>query len=372
MAPIIVEDRHADAQKRRTQQSGGAQTIQGAQELQKKNLTRLTASETAEGSSITIFSDLPLNDYSAYRGGDRFYVLIPAADASRIMTGMRGRGFADVRTQKRGNDVLLSFRLLAGAAARVSQKFNRLEILITVPALVAVNSTNANANTGTPTDQSTGAGNANIARSGSRSSTGRSNRGSRYSNPSWSYSEGTTSSPDDTTTQQDPNSPSDGIPVGPNDSVSQQGTTENPAMTGPSPIVSPSVAPSVDQVAQMQPTSGVPNSTTEAPLTTTTSVPSSDSSFGAQVKQNWLFILLAVVVAGLIGWVVFARSRMERNVDERSLDSIRDLRSESKIIVPPVRVKATPKVERTPSEAEIPSSVAEELAGAGNRRCNCV
>lgn len=123
-----------------TAQSGPAHTDPGALKPQKKYLTRVSFSDTAEGSSMTIFSDEALNDYSAYRGGDRFYVSIPGADASRVLSGLRGRGFEDVRVQKRGNGVLLSFRLLAGATARVSQKFNRLEITIILPALEIKNS----------------------------------------------------------------------------------------------------------------------------------------------------------------------------------------------------------------------------------------
>jgi hypothetical protein len=118
------------------------------------HLTPIRASETPEGSRIMITSDGALSDYSAYRSGNRFYVLIPAAEAPRILGGLRGRGFDDVRIQQRGDDVLLSFRLLSGAAARVSTKFNRLEILITVPALVAANaaanSNNANVRKSSP------------------------------------------------------------------------------------------------------------------------------------------------------------------------------------------------------------------------------
>jgi hypothetical protein len=85
---------------------------------------------------LTIVADAVLNDYSAYRSGDRFYVVIPEANvSSSVANGLRGQGFDDLRVQKRGNDVLLSFRLLQGALARVSQKSNRLDIEITVPAL---------------------------------------------------------------------------------------------------------------------------------------------------------------------------------------------------------------------------------------------
>src|SRR5947208_15585049 len=35
-----------------------------------------SGSNTAQGSRVTIKSDNPLNDYSAYRSGDRFYVVL--------------------------------------------------------------------------------------------------------------------------------------------------------------------------------------------------------------------------------------------------------------------------------------------------------
>src|SRR3954464_11808036 len=38
-------------------------------------------SETSSGSRVTIKSDDPLNDYSAYRSGDRFYVVLPKSAA---------------------------------------------------------------------------------------------------------------------------------------------------------------------------------------------------------------------------------------------------------------------------------------------------
>ena len=101
--------------------------------LPKKNITPLHSGETADGSRITITSDAPLNDYSAYRSGDRYYVVIPKANAPRARAGMRGRGFEDVQVQKRGNDAILSFRIQPGATVRVDQMFNRLDIIITMP-----------------------------------------------------------------------------------------------------------------------------------------------------------------------------------------------------------------------------------------------
>lgn len=107
---------------------------------QKKNITPLRVNDTPEGSRVTITSDVPLNDYSSYRSGDRFFVIIPGADATHLINAiLRGRGFEDVQIQERGNDAVFSFRLQPGTSAHVNEKFNRLEILFTVPSKSATN-----------------------------------------------------------------------------------------------------------------------------------------------------------------------------------------------------------------------------------------
>jgi hypothetical protein len=116
-----------------TQQGNANTTTAQQQKPPKKNITPLHSGDTTDGSRITITSDAPLNDYSAYRSGDRYYVIIPEANAPRAQAGMRGRGFEDVQMQKRGNDAILSFKLQPGTNARVNQKFNRLDVELTTP-----------------------------------------------------------------------------------------------------------------------------------------------------------------------------------------------------------------------------------------------
>ena len=100
---------------------------------QKKYITPLRVVETPEGSHVTITANAPLNDFSAYRSGNHFFVVIPEADVPRLASASRGRGFDDVQMQKRGTDLILSFRLQPGVTARVDQKFNRVEIIFTAP-----------------------------------------------------------------------------------------------------------------------------------------------------------------------------------------------------------------------------------------------
>jgi len=98
-----------------------------------RRIVPVRVSDTADGSRVTLASDASLDDYSAYRAGGRFYVLIPATEATQPTPGeIKGRGFTRARLEHRQNDVLLSFELQAGAQPpRISQKFNRLEIVFT-------------------------------------------------------------------------------------------------------------------------------------------------------------------------------------------------------------------------------------------------
>src|SRR6267143_3378918 len=98
----------------------------------RQHVTTLRSSDSPEGSRVALSSDQSLSDYEAYRRGDRFYVKIPAADIPRA-EAIRGRGFADVKTQRSGDSTVLSFRLQPGATARVEQRGNKLDVVVAVP-----------------------------------------------------------------------------------------------------------------------------------------------------------------------------------------------------------------------------------------------
>jgi hypothetical protein len=104
-----------------------------AQSRNQKRITSLLVGEASEGSRVTVVSDAALNDYEAFRRGDRFYVRIPLADFGAGQPGFRGDGFEDVQVQKVGDSVVISFKLQPGATARVDQRSNRLEVIFTVP-----------------------------------------------------------------------------------------------------------------------------------------------------------------------------------------------------------------------------------------------
>src|SRR6266851_3162398 len=111
------------------------------------HVTTLRASDSPDGSRVTVSSDQSLNNYEAYRRGDRFYVRIPAADVTRA-EATRGRGFGDVKAQRSGDSTVVSFRLQPGATAHVEQHSNRLEVVFTMPG--GNSSTNAGRDTTRP------------------------------------------------------------------------------------------------------------------------------------------------------------------------------------------------------------------------------
>jgi hypothetical protein len=112
------------------QGAGNANT----QRAERKHMSPPRSSDTADGSRITITSDAPLNDYSAYRSGDTYYVVIPEANAPTARGGLRGRGFEDFQIQQRGNAAVFSFKIQPGANARTEQRFNRIDVELTAPA----------------------------------------------------------------------------------------------------------------------------------------------------------------------------------------------------------------------------------------------
>lgn len=103
-----------------------------AQALQLKQLMPPRASETAEGSRVSLSADASLADYQSYSENNRLYVLLPQANLSSAVEDLRGRGFTDPRLEQRGNALALSFQLMPNTTVRISQKFNRLDLFFNV------------------------------------------------------------------------------------------------------------------------------------------------------------------------------------------------------------------------------------------------
>src|SRR2546429_3788366 len=105
----------------------------------------LRASDSPDGSRVALSSDQSLNDYEAYRRGDRFYVRIPRSEVPRAET-VRGRGYADVKAQKTGDGTVVSFRLQPGATAHVEQRGNKLDVVFSVPGGRTLSASNGGSN----------------------------------------------------------------------------------------------------------------------------------------------------------------------------------------------------------------------------------
>src|SRR2546428_5424888 len=111
----------------------------------RQHTATLRASDSPDGSRVALSSDQSLNDYEAYRRGDRFYVRIPQSEVPRA-EAVRGRGFADVKAQKTGDSTVVSFRLQPGATAHVEQRGNKLDVVFTVPGGRTLSASNAGPN----------------------------------------------------------------------------------------------------------------------------------------------------------------------------------------------------------------------------------
>ena len=96
-----------------------------------KRLAPLRTIEVPDGARIIITADAALDDYSAYREGDTFFVLLPRANASALQRDLASvRGLVGAHVEQRGADALISFQLSAGWAAHIKQNFNRLDVLL--------------------------------------------------------------------------------------------------------------------------------------------------------------------------------------------------------------------------------------------------
>src|SRR5215203_7292885 len=119
--------------------SGGASAQRAARQgndnasggAKSKRVVGVRSSDIGNGSRVTITADDTLKDYSAYRSGDRFYVVLPKA-AAGARGGGSGKGYSDMQVQQRGDSVVLSYRVQPGAKPRVEQKFNRLDVVFDV------------------------------------------------------------------------------------------------------------------------------------------------------------------------------------------------------------------------------------------------
>ncbi|HEX8179950.1 MAG TPA: HEAT repeat domain-containing protein [Pyrinomonadaceae bacterium] len=312
------------------------QNDNSAQKRPAKNIAGMSSSDAPGGSRVTITSDGALNDYSAYRSGDRFYVVIPQASAKGV-GGVRGRGFEGAQVQRRGQDVVLSFKLQPGASARVDQRFNRLVVNFNAPDIGAQPK-----NTNQPAQQQP-TPNTSVELSGVPQPT-----------------PGVRPTPRATPTPQQTGI----LPPGtlPTPLVAASPLTQaTPPGALPSPSVSPSATPvtTPEQIAQLQPTPAAPvlPTTTSAPVTTAAPV-----SLGTTVLRNWPWLLIGLIVLGALALFVFARGKEGRAASSSPADTAPAALKETPRPTLPTREQ--PVAAAAPSAPVAPAAVATTASAA--------
>ncbi|HLL13543.1 MAG TPA: HEAT repeat domain-containing protein [Pyrinomonadaceae bacterium] len=305
-----------------------------AQKARTKRITPLKTSETADGSRVTITSDGELNDYSAYRSGDRFIVVVPQAEGGG--GGARGRGFEGAQVERRGKDLVYTFKLQPGATARVNQRFNRLDVQFSAAKGANANASGAAARptpTATPTRR-TPPEEAGIIKPPTNVNAQPTPDARRTTDPNANANANT-------------NALAAATPfVIPSPAA---GTTPSAIAT---PTATPEATPGADQIAQAQPSIAPPTSiTTSAPSTTT------PTSVGAVVTRNWPWLLAALLAVG-IG--LFFVSRFSGGDRDQSRSLPPPVPSDTK----PVTVKETKTPELKPSSASSSVTTGGAVSGA--------
>ncbi|HEX7313047.1 MAG TPA: HEAT repeat domain-containing protein [Pyrinomonadaceae bacterium] len=266
-----------------------------------KRVVGVRSSDTGSGSRVSITADDSLKDYSAYRSGDRFYVVLPKA-AAGARGGGSGRGYSDMQVQQRGDSVVLSYRVQPGAKPRVEQKFNRLDVVFDVPGGDAgqqAAATNNAARQQQQQQQTTPAENRNAAAQQNNQTQTTTNVASANPTPErrqptaeeTARAQAANTAAANTTTPAVTSAPAVVDPA-----------AQNPAATTPEPT--PATTPAVEtQIAQ------APPPTTIAPITTNQPAAANQTgtSLGAFLVRNWaLALVFALVVVGL-GLIFVAR-----------------------------------------------------------------
>jgi hypothetical protein len=336
VSPLFFTSGQAGAQKRKAAPRAAAtpaaspapqtSATQTAPKSQKSNLVRMRSSDTSDGSNVTLESDGVLNKYSAYRSGDKFYVVVPDLDAQRAQSNFRGRGYENVQVQKSGNDTVLVFRMQPGAKASVRQRFNRLDVVFNTPG------GGADANqSGTQTPNTT---NSNGSQSTTRTPPAQGGTTANTQPNGAATTSGSTTQPNNVTGSQTPNvNPySTGAPP--------VATTPTPASAVPptaieTPATNPetNAAPPSDQIAQAQNPAAAP-----PPSGITDRQTSTSPSLATTLARNWGLALIIGLVLISLGLVIAARAKSSRPSTDGKVKA-----QEEALDAKPAKVAETPK-----------------------------
>jgi HEAT repeat protein len=316
-------------ERARAQQPANTDT----QKSRAKRITPLRTSETADGSRVTITSDGELNDYSAYRSGDRFIVVVPQAEGAGV-SGARGRGFEGAQVEKRGKDLVYTFKLQPGATARVNQRFNRLDVQFSAPKDAARNSTATPA--ATPTRR-TPPEEAGITKPPANVNTQPTPDARRATNTNTNANANTNTS---TSTSTNAALASATPLPGATPDASLLPPLETQPGANATPTLAPTPAtPGADQIAQAQPSIAPP-----VPITTGAPSSAAPTSVGAVVTRNWPWLLIALLAVGIGLFFVSRFSGGDR-------DQGRSLPPAAPSGTKPVTVKETAAPELKPASA---------------------
>lgn len=202
----------------------------------------LRASDSPDGSRVALSSDQSLNDYEAYRRGDRFYVKIPQSEVPRAET-VRGRGFADVKTQKTGDSTVVSFRLQPGATAHVEQRGNKLDVVFTVPGGRSLSASNSGSSARSNAEPE--ANRRSASQKSAATQTGNQKASPTASNKNSAARNSATSSPLDAKSSKAGSNSSKGLDSGasPKTSASKPNVTPESPVSTATPESKPSVTP---------------------------------------------------------------------------------------------------------------------------------
>lgn len=336
-------------------------------------------SDTASGSRTTIVSDDSLNDYSAYRSGDRFVVVLPKSAAGAVSKGS-GKGYSDVQVQQRGDSVVVSYKVQPGAKPRVEQKFNRLDVVFDVKDGGQPAAQGQQAATQQPSNE-----NRNATAQQQQQQQQQPRTSETPANPNDRRAAATASS----TTQPGALNPS-------NTSAQAGGQAVLPetAQAQPTPAAAeqtPSTAPTAEpQVAQNQPPAPIaPITRPDNPVAST----QTGASFATMLAKNWpipLFIALFVIGLGL---VIFTRrsasntpaepevatvaaaaaaKKTKTKLEEPRAASLKEAKAEPLTVADAVKPKPEPVVEAKPEPvapvAEVRPPVAPVVVPADKKK----
>lgn len=307
-----------------------------------KRITGLQLGDAAEGARVTIVSDSAMNDYEAFRRGDRFYVKIPLADFTSIPPSFRADGFEDVQVQKSGDGVIVSFRLQPGASARVDLRSNRLDVIFSAPNRIARN------NLANGTSREVPGSNFSRAADRNADTAGPIPPGSALAFPRGTVSD-TTSDASDANGGRNPR-----LPVNPSGNAVKSGSNQslnaNNAAKTPSPFPSPSSVLTPSTNTSYPPLTSTTPATSQTPANTGAvgwaNWNGRGGAFMKWISANRLATLLAVLL--LLALIVFLILLLGR----RRKDQAKAKQQQ----VPKVQPKTQPSLASDRESFEVPSA----------------